>query len=342
MRRFLFLLSTLAIAAATPGTARADEDLLTSIYTAGGLELTRDERIFTLFSAFNAAGYDRAEETRSLPFPRRSYHPIREKIRSQLAAGGEKVRAPAEQFIDGHPVAVEAWVEAALSLGGAPGFEPEGKLPTGLAGLDQWLARFHKVAGLEKIGRATANDYRAELKRLSELVDGPFNGLRAAYRLDEEVAPVLTLVPNPLDAADAAYAGAGADAHVVVFGLPSPGRPVDLAPALRAYSALLAREAAKEVPAVKLKELEAPLKAAGLLSGTDVRAVIAGSLQAAVAAKLWNDSRAVDEGLRGGFAFARAFRDALGADAQPTGGLVADLLSRIDVARAVAEARSRR
>src|SRR5690606_19641336 len=102
------------------------------------------------------------------------------------------------------------------------------------------------------------------------------------YRLNEEDAPALQMIPNLLDAPDRAYAFSLEDGHVVVLGMPAPGRPIELAPALRAYSALLAQEAVREleVPAAVADAFE-QLKVSGHTTQADARGLVAESLRQA-------------------------------------------------------------
>ena len=245
MRTTARWLLSFALVGALASVARADEaedELLSTVYTENGYELRRDERLFALYAAFNMAGLDRADESRPQPFARRSFHPIRVSLRDALAPSGEKLRGPVESYLDAHPAPFETYVAGALLLGEEPDFRPLKPLPSGVSGLDRMLSEFVRASKLSKLGRQLATDYRAEFKKLRALVDEPFAKMRASFKLKEETAPSLVLVPMPLDASGRPFAMRDADgAHVVVFGIPAEGA-LDMAPVLEAYSKLLSSE----------------------------------------------------------------------------------------------------
>jgi hypothetical protein len=338
----VFLVGTLA----SPRPARADDDdLLSSIYTENGFELRRDDRLFVLYAAFNMAGYNHAEVTRKLPYPKYSMHPLRLKIRKELLGSSEKFRPVIEKFLDAHPVPLEAYVTAALTLAATPPYAPTAETPAELAGLDKLLANFAEGAHLPKVAGGLAQDYREMLKKLLRTVDAPFLALRKTYRLNEEQAPALALVPNPLDSPEVAIARKTADGtHVVVFGLPGSDTPVDLKPALRAYSALLASESAKGVMPDGLSAAVERLHAEGVLARDVTEGTIVGeSLCAAVDAKLWGKDAGsdVEEAARKGLLFAPEFLKALDepADAFPTanGSFAAQVAARVNIDKALTQ-----
>ena len=334
------------VLAALPPAARADdEDLLSSIYTENGIELRRDDRLFVLYAALNAAGYNRAEATRTLPFPKYAFHPLRLKVRQQISANTEKLRPPVERFLDAHPISIEQYVSAVLTLGPAPQYTSGGDTPTELTGLDKVLAEFAEGAHLVKIPHGLAVDFREILKRLRDPVDAPFIALRKTYRLNEEKAPNLVLVPNPLDAPDVAIARhAGDGNHVVVFGLAADDKSVDLRPALKAYSALLAQEASKDVTVEGLSTAVEHLHADGVLSRDVTESSLVGeSLRAAVEARLWakDPNAAAEEAFRHGLIFSPDFLKALGqpAEAFPAekGPFAAQVAGRLNVEKALTQ-----
>lgn len=320
------------VAIMAPAAARAEDDLLASIYTDNGFEVRRDERLFTLFAAFNTAGYDRGLRTRELPFPRLVQHPLRENVRQTLATGGEKLRAPVDAFLDKHPQPLAAYVAAALQLGDAPTFTPASPLPKTLAGLDRMLADYARAAKADKVLASLATPFRTELKRVADAADAPFLALRAAYGLSEEEAAMLVLMPNPLDAPDSVLAvKSDEDTHVVVLGVPPPDLKLDLAPALKAYSALLAREQAQSA---ELGAFEGTVsKLVGLRrleKGTTAEQVVRDSLEAAVAAKLWSKTPDADvaAAVARGAVLTRAFADALARPVDASSGSAQTLAAR--------------
>lgn len=326
-----------------PGAAQAQDDLLASIYTDGGFEVRRDERLFTLFSAFNSAGYDHAMQTRTLPFPKSVRHPIRDRLAQALAPFGSKLGPSVNAYLDAHPQSLEAYVQAAMRLGDAPGFTPTKALPKSLAGLDAMLASYAKAANSTSLLKGLGTSYRSELKRVADVADAPFLALRAAYRLNEDEAPMLVLMPNPLDAPDSVFAVRGEDdTHVVVLGLPAPEVKIDLTRALNAYSELLAREEAKSVKRTALDVTVSKLVGLKRLEkGTDTEQLVARSLHAAMAAKLWSKTpdADVDAAVAAGSVLARSFFEALSAPADSfpasDGSLTSQVVGTFNLEKAI-------
>lgn len=345
MRPTVRLLMALALVVVLAPAARADDDeLLASIYTESGYELRRDERLFALFAAFNVAGFDRAEEPRSVPFARRLFHPIRQSLRDALQPLAEKLRGPVDLFLDTHPQPVEAYEAAALLLGEEPDFRAGDGFPRELAGLDRMLADFAKGAKLQKLGRQLSTDYRTEFKRLRDEVDQPLAKLREGFRLKEEDAPALALLPTPLDGQGFALARRLPDgSHVVLFGLAAEGK-LDLQPVLRAYARLLAEEATARVAPDGLREAVDQLKAANVLAADATPAsVLADSLRVAVEARLGAKEAAaqVEPAAKRGLLYAREFAKALAEppEAFPAekGSFAAQVAARVDPRKAAAE-----
>jgi hypothetical protein len=338
----------LAVLAAFAPPARAEDELLDSIYTESGYELRSDDRLFVLFCALNAAGFERAESSRELPFPKRVFHPIRRKVRDALGtvADSAKSRDAIEKFLDAHPAPLERYVEAALALGDAPEFTPGEGFPGELAGLDRLLRDFARSIKLEKVTKYFALDSRAELKRLRDVADGPFVRLRKAYRLDEETAAPLVLLPNAMDGAEGVFAVRAADgSHVVVVGLSAPDRPLDLAPALRAYSHFLAKEAVGSLEFAAVADAVEQLRAQSLLPAgvSDARSLVLLSLRAAAESKFFalDPAAALEARFREGLVLARDFAKALEepAEAYPEekGPFVQQVAGRFDPKKSLGE-----
>lgn len=334
----------LAVAwAAAPGVAEAQDDLLATIYTDSGFEVRRDERLLTLFSAFNSAGYDRAMQTRELPFPKSVRHPIRTRMAQALLPFDGQLGPLVNTYLDAHPQPLGAYVEAAFQLGDGPAFAPTKPLPRSLAGLDKLLASYGEAANSAALLKGLATSFRSELKRVADVADAPFLAVRAAYRLDEEVAPLLVLVPNPFDAPDSVFAVRGDDdTHAVVLGLPAPEVKLDLAPALAGYSRFLAREQAKGATSAALAGTVAKLVGLGRVAkGTDTEQLVAESLHAAVAAKLWSKTPEadLDAAVAKGQVMARSFFEALKAPADSfsadEGSWAAQVVAKFSLEKAI-------
>lgn len=305
----LTLVLSLALGSAS---AKAEDDLLASMFTPDGFELRRDDRLITLFAAFNAAGFDRAVQERELPFPRKSYHPLRLSIRRAMPRQDSAAVQKIEAFLEEHPLPLQQYVEAVFALSDAPEFSEGKHFPAELKGLGALLAGFYKEAGLARMEKSLVSAYRDEMRALRDQVNDPFAKLRAAFLLNELDAPVLMIVPNPLDASGAALAFASkAGFHVLVLGSPLPGQKLDLEPALTAYADLLAQEAVSDADlsslAASVKSLE-DLDKGSHLSATELAA---GSLRRAVMAKMAGDATRLKEAQSQGFFLATAFYERL-------------------------------
>jgi hypothetical protein len=345
-RNFLRI-SYLAVACAivsASSIAKADDDTGASIFTENGYELKRDDRIVTLFAALNAAGYDRGEITRAKPFPRYSFHPLREKVRQSFGTSTDKLRAPVDKFMDAHPESIEAYVGAALTLGDDAPFAPSDATPQTFGMLDRLLADFATNAKLAKTTKTLTPEYRELFKKLKGSVDAPFAQLRAAYRLDEEDAPSLVLVPNPLDGPESAVARTVEETHFVVFGVPANESAIDLKPALQAYSELLAAAAVGKTKTPGLDDALGQLKSRGSLA-PEVQAenAVRESLRFAVESKLWakDATGAVNAAFVKGYVYAPEFLKALAEPAESfpsdKGSFAAQVVARVDLKKALTD-----
>ena len=79
---------------ALPRPVRAAEDPLDALYAVNGLALRADARLFALYAALNAMGYDEAPLARELPFAARRFSPIRQRVRAAFHLSPRAVRSP--------------------------------------------------------------------------------------------------------------------------------------------------------------------------------------------------------------------------------------------------------
>ena len=102
---------SLALLLATPALAAGPQgDWFASLYTGEGTELRNDERVFTLFSVFNALGFDQGPVTRKEPVPKVIYHPVRQAVRARVLGADPEVRKAADAFFDAHPARLERYL----------------------------------------------------------------------------------------------------------------------------------------------------------------------------------------------------------------------------------------
>src|SRR5687768_4726883 len=109
------LAGALAVFLASNASPAAGGDWFASLYTGEGVELRTDARIFHLFAAFNAAGFDEGPIGRRHPFPRKLYHPARQELRARVMASDPALRKQLETFLDAHPLPIERYLACSLS-----------------------------------------------------------------------------------------------------------------------------------------------------------------------------------------------------------------------------------
>ncbi|MDR0966873.1 MAG: hypothetical protein LBM75_10335 [Myxococcales bacterium] len=103
---------------ALPSFSRAAEDPMNRLVTRSGVTLRTDERLFTLYAAFNALGYDEAPIARDRPFTARRFSLIRQKVRANFRLAPDSIQR-FEALFERAPLSIEAYVRCALSLDSA-------------------------------------------------------------------------------------------------------------------------------------------------------------------------------------------------------------------------------
>lgn len=169
------------------------EDWFASVYSAGGLEVRADGRVFTLFALLNRLGYDAGTRYREHPVPAYRYGPARTRVREALAAAPQGVLADAQAFFDAHPVPVEDYLARLLGGPQAPG------AARGLDGLEALLARVEAAWPVAALRAETLELYRAEQRAWLPLLDAPLQQASRLLGLTEG-EPALEVVVNLLDA----------------------------------------------------------------------------------------------------------------------------------------------
>jgi hypothetical protein len=185
-------LAACAAVLSTTALASAPTDWFASLYTAEGVELRTDERVFALFAVFNAAGYDVGPVTRQTPVPKVAYHPVRQLVRARVLGGDPEVRKAADAFFDAHPAALRTYVSYAVQ-GDLPPFvvEPKARDLAELKGFEQVLARAWSGWKLDELLQATQAESRAALKRYVPVLDEPLTKARAALKTPPSVEVIV-------------------------------------------------------------------------------------------------------------------------------------------------------
>ena len=281
------VLATLLLVAAP---AAAQGDWTSSLYSEGGVELRADERVFTLFAALNALGYDEAPVTRLYPVARRDFDPVRRKVRDAVRLE-PALREKFEAFFDKNPLPVRAYTAYALTLGSAPTFAQEKPVAAELnrlKGFEVLLAELYASANLATLFAEVGPSQRDALKRYSGAIDAPLKKVRELMKSPEiDESPRVVLVVNVLDARGAGL-GVGLKDEIWLVVGPSGGEP-DLGAIVKAFARVLVQDAASQrASGLKGGEaLVAAVKAAGFPVGADsVGDYLAESIARTVAAKV--------------------------------------------------------
>jgi hypothetical protein len=176
-----------------PAPAAPAEDWFSSVYTAGGLEVRADVRVFTLFALLNRLGYDAGARYREHPVPAFRYGPARTLVREALVTASPAVLARAQAFFDAHPVPVEDYLARLLGGPDAPG------AARGLDGLEALLSAVEAEWPVARLRADTLDLYRAEQRAWLPLMDAPLQQAARLLGLPED-KPALRVVVNLLDA----------------------------------------------------------------------------------------------------------------------------------------------
>lgn len=175
--------------------------------------VSADERIFTLFAALNAAGFD--QEYEGIPMS-----PVRQQIRAALA-GKEipslaRLRPYFDRITDYHLV---VWV---LQRGSAPDFgrAEEGwwvsTRPADFDGLAAALSDFYREAEISNLWHLVEPQHGVEIDHWQPLAETSMSNLQAYLRIAELPFQQLVVIPNLLDSYYSGYGPQiGATAYVV-------------------------------------------------------------------------------------------------------------------------------
>ncbi len=259
------------MASARQGRAELAPDWYASLISDQGIELSADTRIFALFSAWNALGYDAGPLARRDPIPRPELSAARATVR-QRATMSPELAGLFQAFMDAHPLPRRAYVAYAVALGPAPTFA-RGAVPSEsapLAGFETLLARWWAEGKLDRLYAETLPQYRAALKGYLPRLDAAFaQADRMLESPHAEKPPPPTVVVNLLDGAGLGYGVRWGAGSVLVVGPGAGGDPDDLRAVMAAYASVRAGPLLGErAAAVKgLPELVEHVRRLGLPDG---------------------------------------------------------------------------
>lgn len=206
-----------ALLVCAPAFAGTQGDWFASLYTGDGVELRNDERIFTLFSIFNALGFDQGPQTRTDPVPKIVYHPVRQIVRGRVIGGDPAVREAADAYFDKHQASLRKYLSWTVQAGQPPFKEgAKAKDLQELKGFEQVLAKAWTGWKLDEVFAQVQGDYRKALKTYLTAIDAPLAKTRKVLGTPESTE--VLLVVNLLDAQDQVRAvqGEGGEAFLVV------------------------------------------------------------------------------------------------------------------------------
>ncbi len=185
-------------------------------YGSDPIVVLADERVFTLFAALNAAGFDRE-------YPGMSMSPIRQQLREVLTGESlpstEKLKPFFDRIPDYHLI---VWI---LQRGNPPVFEraEPGWWVTNRAsrfnGLEDALSEFYFEADIDKLWQLFGPAYQAEIEHISPLAKQSLEDIQTYIRIDKLPYKQIVIIPNPLDAY---YSGTGPQINEIAYVVAGP------------------------------------------------------------------------------------------------------------------------
>ena len=178
--------------------------------------VTHDDRIFTLFAALNAAGFD--QEYDGIPM-----HPVRQTVRAALKDRDLPSLARLKPIFD--RVSHYHLVEWVLQRGIPPEF---GRAETGwwvsrraadFDELDEALFAFYLEADIPTLWREIEPAYRAEIDRWQPLAEQSIIQIQAYLGTSNLPFHQAVIIPNPLDAY---YSGTGPQVGEIAYVVSGP------------------------------------------------------------------------------------------------------------------------
>jgi len=250
---------------APPAVSASDHDFYLSLLGDSGIELFSDERLYALFAAFNALGYDNGPLVRRDPISRASFTPLRTATRAQIQMS-VPLQKRFQDFFDAHPQSREAYIAYTMSLGPAPAFAPSGtaKGKASLVGFEKLLAAHEAEAHVAQV-------YQTLAPQLRDLLKGALVQLDPACKSADKFLPPSTaaasVAANVLDDPSAEAVVEVGSSVTGVAGL-APGQHADLSSAVAAYASARAVPALAAHPAPgAVSEVIARARQRGLPAG---------------------------------------------------------------------------
>jgi hypothetical protein len=252
-------------------SAEISPDWFSSLMSDRGVEIEADQRIFTLFAALNALGYNAGPLARQDPVPRPELSPARAAVRAQAPMSAALAEA-FQSFFDQHPLPLRNYVGFTAALGPAPDFTlgSEPAESSQLRGFEQLLARYYKEAAIGGIYQKLLPQYRAALKGYLPRLDTALSaadGILKSPHGDAPPPPVVAV--NLLDGTGSGFGVRRGGGSFLVIGPGPAGHAEDLATTVAAYARVRAGPVLEErAAAVKgLADLVQRVHRLGLSAG---------------------------------------------------------------------------
>jgi len=213
--------------------ASAQAQDLSGLFSSEGIEVRADQRVYTLFALFNALGYDRELRRGPAPLEAPVYSDVRRQLRAELSLKQKELdTAAAASFLEAHQKPVLSYVDQVLWLETAPGFKtPSGSKGEELQPIAELLHEFHG-GGAGELYEQQRELLRQHAKAWVSEIDTATAKGRAFARvpdelpeeddpLDEDDAPRIVVIVNPLDSHGAAYTVEHGNLRYLIMGPPS-------------------------------------------------------------------------------------------------------------------------
>ncbi|MGH2426133.1 MAG: Ig-like domain-containing protein [bacterium] len=172
------------------------------------IEARADERLFTLYAALNASGYDEGIKEQG---------PVREAVREKMGELPLKVMEPFRKFRSEHAQTLDAYIAYVLTLTPPPDLA-EQRAPNGLGRLNRVLADFYSAAKIAELWKTYSETHA---KAADSFASGGLQVMGKIFdylRTTQVPFARIVLLPNLLDAPGHAYLIRSGDVTSMVIG----------------------------------------------------------------------------------------------------------------------------
>lgn len=215
----VILLSALVIIFKLPAEILGRVEKVTSSpidYGSNQIVVFADERVFTLFAALNAAGFDRE-------YPGMLMSPVRQQVREALSGKTLPSLEKLKLFFDRIPdYQLVVWI---LQRGNPPAFnraEPGwwvNNRASRFYGLADSLSDFYTEANIHDLWQTLDDNFQSEINHLTPISNQSIADIQNYLKNDYLPFKQIVIIPNPLDAY---YSGTGPQINETAFVIAGP------------------------------------------------------------------------------------------------------------------------